>query len=207
MRGILEALLRYPSLDLFAITKSSLVRRDTDLLAKLTAAGRPVGVGFSITTLDIDLAKKMEPQAALPAERLKAMRTLAEAGITVGLMLMPVVPGLTDSDASIGAVLSAAREHGASFARENVLHLRSEPRRRFLPWLAETYPALTAEYSRTYAEGPFREEAYRQVIRERFAAWHAKLGFAPYEMTHRQARKGEQMAFSFERSNITKQSE
>lgn len=193
-RGVLEALQRYPSLDLFCLTKSSLIRRDADLFAALVKAGRPVGVGFSIPTLNEELAKKMEPQAALPRERLKAMRILADAGVNVGIMLMPVVPWLTDSEASIEAVLSAGRAHGARFARENVLHLRSDPKRRFFPWIRETFPELYDGYVRAYQASKFNIEGYSAEIGARVASLKAKHGYEEFEMSHREPRKGEQMS-------------
>jgi DNA repair photolyase len=192
-RGILEGLLRYPSLDLFCLTKSSLIRRDADLLGRLVKEGRPVGVGFSITTLDVELAKKMEPFAALPQERLKAMRILADVGVNVGLMAMPVVPGLTDSEESLDALLRAAREHGARFARANVLHLRSAPKLRFMPWLEKEFPHLARQYHSVYDYSAYHQETYREDIRDRFEGLKAKYGFQEFEMVHRQPRRGEQL--------------
>jgi DNA repair photolyase len=192
-RGILAGLARYPSLDLFGITKSALVRRDADLLARLAAEGRRVGVGVSLTTLDEALARSMEPQAALPRERLNTMRALSDAGVDVTLMLMPVMPGLTDSDASLGAVLTAARAHGARYALANVLHLRTEPKRAFMPWLAANHPHLAGAYTQVYGHAARHGESYREAIRERVQAWRERLGFAPETSAGQGPPKGAQL--------------
>ncbi len=196
-RGILEALLRYPSLDLFCLTKSSLIRRDRDLFAQLVKSGRPVSVGFSITTLDAELARKMEPQAAAPRERLRAMRMLADAGVTVGIMAMPVVPLLTDREEDLDALLGAAREHGASFAVGGALHLRTEPKKRFLPWIDETFPEYARQFHSVYDYSAYHTEAYREEIRARIDALKRKHGFPETSADARPARKGEQLQMPF----------
>src|SRR5438445_195976 len=80
-----------------AITKSALVARDADLFAELARHGA-AHVMLSITTLDPELARRMEPRAARPGRKLAAMRTLADAGVPVGVLLGPVIPGLTDAE-------------------------------------------------------------------------------------------------------------
>jgi DNA repair photolyase len=192
-RGILEALLRFPSLELFCLTKSSLIRRDADLFRRLVESERPVAVGFSITSLDVELSKKMEPQAALPQERLKTMRLLSNAGVEVGVMVMPVVPMLTDSDEQLDALIGAARDHGATFIYAGALHLRSAPKERFMPWVEETFPDLAPEFRRIYGSSAYHGEAYQHELRERVARLKAKHGFKEREHVSRQLRKGEQL--------------
>ncbi len=192
-RSILKALRYFPSLDLFALTKSSLIRRDADILAGLVAAGRPVSVGFSVTTLDAKLAKKMEPQAASPKERLRAMKILSDAGVYVGLMVMPIIPRLTDTDEQLGSLLEQGRAHGARFAHANVLHLRHEPKRRFMPWLAEEFPELVQEYSAVYGETAYHHETYRQAVHERFERLKLRYGYDPIEPPRPPRRNFEQL--------------
>jgi DNA repair photolyase len=196
-RGILEALGRYPSLDLFCLTKSSLIRRDADVFGKLIQQGNPVGVGFSITTLDAGLARKMEPQAAQPRERFKAMRVLADVGVNVGLMLMPIVPFLTDSEENLDALLGEARASGAQFAHSGALHLRTAPKAYFMPWLEHTFPHLAKEYHRVYDRSAYQETGYQDEIRRRVDALKQKHGFPAlekeYDAVRRQPRKGEQI--------------
>lgn len=191
-RGILDGLQRYPSLDLFCLTKSSLIRRDADLLGQLVREGRHVAVGFSITTLDAGLSKKMEPQAALPQERLKAMRLLADAGVEVGLMAMPVVPLLTDSEDQLDALFAAARAHGARFVYGGALHLRKDPKRRFLPWIDSEFPHLAREFHKVYDYAAHHTEAYRAEVHARVDALRIKHGFPG--RTDRFHRRGEQLS-------------
>ncbi|MEO0417140.1 MAG: radical SAM protein, partial [Verrucomicrobiota bacterium] len=95
------------------ITKNALVTRDIDILQRL-AHYQAVSVTLSLTSLDTELAGKLEPRASRPASRLKAIRTLRDAGIPVGISLAPVIPGLNDHE--IPAILQAARESGAEYA-------------------------------------------------------------------------------------------
>ncbi|HEX7380209.1 MAG TPA: radical SAM protein, partial [Pirellulales bacterium] len=91
------------------ITKNALVRRDLDLLASL-AERRLAHVFLSVTTLDAELARRMEPRTSPPAMKLAAMKALSEAGVPVGVMVAPVVPGLTDHE--MAGILAAARDAG-----------------------------------------------------------------------------------------------
>lgn len=119
------------------VTKSSLVVRDTDLLRAL-AEQRLVHVGVSVTTLDAELARRMEPRAATPARRLQAIRALSQAGVPVAVMLAPVIPGLNDEE--IPAILDAAREAGARSASYVLLRLPAPVDALFESWLARHYP-------------------------------------------------------------------
>ncbi len=135
-RGCLEVMLeaRQP---LGIITKNSLVTRDLDLLAPL-AAQNLVHVHLSITTLDAELARTMEPRTATPQAKLLAIRELSAAGVPVGVMVAPIIPGLNDQH--IPAVLEAAREAGASSASYVLLRLPLAVRPIFEEWLARNYP-------------------------------------------------------------------
>jgi DNA repair photolyase len=119
------------------ITKNHLVTRDTDVLSEL-AQINAVRVFVSLTTLDDDLANKMEPRTARPAQKLRAIRQLREAGIPVGVMMGPIVPGLTDSE--IDAVLKNAAEAGAQTAHYTMLRLPYGVKNLFQTWVKEHYP-------------------------------------------------------------------
>lgn len=119
------------------ITKSALVARDSDLFAAL-AEHRAAHVLCSITTLDGELARRLEPRAATPERRLDAIRTLTRAGVPVGVMVAPVIPGLNDSE--IPRILAAAAEAGASGAGWVLLRLAAPLDRLFDEWLATHYP-------------------------------------------------------------------
>ncbi|MBV8619250.1 MAG: PA0069 family radical SAM protein [Curvibacter sp.] len=118
------------------ITKSSLVERDIDLLAPLAEQGL-VAVYLTITTLDATLARRLEPRAASPARRLRTLRTLAEAGIPVGVSVAPQIPFLNED---MEQVLTAAAEAGARSAFYTVLRLPWELRQVFGDWLQAHYP-------------------------------------------------------------------
>jgi DNA repair photolyase len=119
------------------ITKSALVTRDLDLLAEL-AAHRAASVSLSITTLDAEIARRMEPRASHPRERLRALRELSRAGVPCGVMMAPVVPALTDHE--VPDLLSAAAEAGASWARYIVLRLPGAVAGLFEEWLERCFP-------------------------------------------------------------------
>lgn len=124
------------------ITKNALVTRDVDVLKEL-AAHRAVHVALSVTTLDRDLARAMEPRTSTPEARLRAIGELSAAGIPTMVMIGPVIPGLNDSE--IPAILKAAREAGASRASYVLLRLPSTVREVFLDWLHRERPNHAAK--------------------------------------------------------------
>lgn len=124
------------------VTKSALVERDLDLLAPLAEQGL-VHAFVSITTLDKELARKLEPRAATPQRRLEVIRNLSEAGIPTGVMVAPVIPALTDKD--LEQILEAAAKAGARSAGYVFLRLPHELKALFRQWL-ETHCPLKAEH-------------------------------------------------------------
>ncbi|MCB9720969.1 MAG: PA0069 family radical SAM protein [Candidatus Omnitrophica bacterium] len=123
------------------ITKNRLVVRDLDILKELNAF-RCVKVYLSITTLDPQLANLMEPRASTPADRLRAVHELSRAGIPVGVMLAPVIPGLTDEE--IPAILEASAQAGAASARLIMVRLPYSVKDLFTAWLERHYPDRTS---------------------------------------------------------------
>jgi DNA repair photolyase len=119
------------------VTKNNLVTRDLDLLAELASCQAAVAY-ISLTTLDTELRKILEPRTSPPAARLAAMAALAEAGIPVGVLVAPVIPGLTDHE--IPAVLAAAAAAGASFAAHSLLRLPYAVAPLFEDWLTRHLP-------------------------------------------------------------------
>ncbi|MGB5132175.1 MAG: PA0069 family radical SAM protein [Steroidobacteraceae bacterium] len=119
------------------VTKSALVLRDLDLLRRL-AAERLTRVLVSVTTLDDELKRRMEPRAASPAARLATVRRLSEAGIPTGVMFAPVIPAINDHE--LEAVVAAAAEAGAATAGYLLLRLPGEVRDLFYEWLETHYP-------------------------------------------------------------------
>ena len=119
------------------ITKNALVTRDIDILSEL-AADQAASVSLSITTLDPQLHRRMEPRASHPQQRLKAVEALSKAGIPVGVNVAPIIPGLTDHE--IPAILAAARDAGARSAGQIVLRLPRNVKQLFATWLEHHYP-------------------------------------------------------------------
>ena len=140
MRGVLEVLreARHP---VSIVTKGALVERDADILGPMGRAGLAC-VGVSLTTLDRGLARRMEPRAAAPEIRLRAIRRLAQAGCPVFACVAPVIPAL--NDAGIEAILAAARDAGATHAAYTVLRLPREVAGLFREWLEEIFPDRAA---------------------------------------------------------------
>lgn len=135
-RRCLEVLLEFRN-PAGIITKNYLVTRDLDLLRGL-AAFQGVRVCISVTTLDPHLTQVMEPRASLPAHRLAAIRELAAAGVSVGAMVAPIIPGLTDHE--IPAIVSAAAQAGAQFAGYVILRLPFGQKDLFMNWLERHFP-------------------------------------------------------------------
>ena len=123
------------------VTKSAMIERDIDLIAPM-AAKHMARVALSITTLDRELARRMEPRAAAPQRRLEAVRRLADAGIPVGVMTAPIIPQLNDRD--LEAILEAAAAHGATSAGWVMLRLPLEVAPLFREWLEAHYPLRAA---------------------------------------------------------------
>lgn len=135
-RGCLEVLEDFRNPVSF-ITKNHLVTRDIDILSRM-AALNIVSVNMSVTTLDRDLARRMEPRASTPSMRIKAIEQLSKAGIPVNVMIGPVVPGLTEHE--IPAILQAAAESGATSAGYTMLRLPYGVKDLFQAWLHEHFP-------------------------------------------------------------------
>lgn len=136
MRQILEVLEQYQH-PVAIVTKSAMVMRDQDILARMAEKGL-AKVAFSITTMDAKLARTMEPRAATPTRRLEAMRSLADAGIPVSGMVAPVIPGLNDHE--MERILDSIRAMGAMEAGYILLRLPLEVSPIFKEWLLRHYP-------------------------------------------------------------------
>ncbi len=135
-RGLLEVMQRF-SQPFSIITKSNLITRDVDILGPM-GRDRLASAFVSITTLDRDLARTMEPRAATPARRLDAVKRLADAGVPVGIGFAPVIPGLNDHE--MESVLEAAAKAGATTAMYVTLRLPLEIKDLFREWLADARP-------------------------------------------------------------------
>ena len=139
-RSILEVLAEHGH-PFTIVTKSALVERDIDIIAPM-AARRMARVYLSVTTLDRELARRMEPRAAAPGRRLQAMKVLSDAGIPVGVMVAPLIPQVNDRD--LEAILEASARHGATSAGWVLIRLPLEVAPLFRAWLDAHYPLRAA---------------------------------------------------------------
>jgi DNA repair photolyase len=144
-------------------TKGVLVKRDADLLGRLSEIAE-VSVNFSIGTVDEEVWKLTEPGAPSPQARLDAMQHLVENGINAGVMMAPLLPGISDHEENIAAVAEAAHNHGAQFLGSNVLFLKPGSKEWFMPMLRETYPHLEQAYAKLYRKTYAPEEYTRSVL-------------------------------------------
>jgi len=135
-RGCMEVLARFLN-PVTVVTKNHLVTRDIDHLQRLSHH-RAGAVLLSITTLDRELAMKLEPRASTPEFRLRAVKELNDAGIPAGVSVAPIIPGLNDHE--IPAILEAAADHGAPFAVYSILRLPRNMPDLFQAWLERHYP-------------------------------------------------------------------
>ena len=136
-----------------------------------------VTVNFTVTTIDADLARILEPRAPRPDLRLGALRELRAAGIRTGVICAPVLPGITDAPRQLEAVVRAAAEAGASYIYGNPLFLKPCSAAVFLPFLKENFPRLVPEYEARFKDRAFLPAPYRKRISELFASLRVKYGF------------------------------
>ena len=190
-RSILEVLLEHGH-PVGIVTKGSLVLRDIDLLAAM-AARRLATVMISITTLDRSLARRMEPRAASPERRLGTLRALSEAGIPVGVLSSPMIPGL--NDAELERILEAAASAGARTAGYVILRLPHELQSIFAEWLEAHYPMRAAHvlnlvretrggklYDSEFGQRMKGTGPYADLLRRRFETACRRLGLSRNRM-------------------------
>ena len=162
-RGILEVFARHHGFELGIVTKSNLVSRDRELLQQVAVANK-LSVHITITTLNTDLARILEPRAPRPDLRLDAVRALSQAGLRVGVSCSPVVPGITDSPKDLEAVIRAAADAGADYVFANPLFLKPCSAAIFLPFLEQNFPHLAATYRQRYQDRAFLAPAYAKRL-------------------------------------------
>ena len=128
------------------ITKGPMIVRDKDILADLAADGR-CGVYISVPTVDEDAWRMLEPGTAPPLQRLRAVRELVDAGVRAGVLMNPIVPGITSKPALLERTMKAIADHGARFVGCNVMFLDGGTRDHFMRWLAQEFPELVDGYA------------------------------------------------------------
>ena len=149
-RGIVEVLVERGN-PFSILTKSTLALRDIDLFAD-AARHTDVTVSFSIGTLDVDVWRQTEPGTPHPMRRVEAIARLSEAGVPTGVLVAPIIPGLSDRPEQVAQVEEAGRAAGAGAVYTIPLHLRPGVREHFMEWLADTHPQLTGTYEELYRD-------------------------------------------------------
>jgi len=162
-RAILEEFARHRGFELSIVTKSNLIVRDLELL-KVVAKTNRLSVHITVTTLDVELARILEPRAPRPDLRIDAVRTLSQAGLRVGVSCSPVVPGITDSPKDLEAVIRATAEAGGDYVFANPLFLKPCSAAVFLPFLEQNFPHLAENYRKRYQDRAFLPPAYAKRL-------------------------------------------
>jgi DNA repair photolyase len=182
-RSVLETLAGFRGLEIWITTKSPLVARDAVLLRALAERHR-LSVCISLITLDPALLRRLEPRSPLPHARLRALRALAEAQVPAGVLIAPIIPGLTDRWGTLGALMAAAKEAGARFAVGSALRLAPVARDGFLPVLEREFPHLAARYRRRYAGRHSAGRDYLAALDRRLRTLQAIHGFAVHSLRY-----------------------
>jgi DNA repair photolyase len=165
MRQILAALRDFAN-PFSILTKGTLILRDLDLLrqaAEVTDVGLSLSVGF----VDERLWRSVEPGTPSPARRLDAVRTLTDAGFSVGVLVAPILPGLTDTAEQIEATVAAVARAGAVSAVPLPLHLRPGAREWYLGWLRRYAPELLPRYRELFRDGSYSPAGYQREVTAR----------------------------------------
>jgi DNA repair photolyase len=174
-RAILEELALHSGLEIGIVTKSNLVTRDVEILRRVGEHNR-IFVNMTVTTVDAELARKLEPRAPRPDLRLEAVRQLNLAGVDTGVICAPVLPEITDRARELEALVKAASEVGAKFIFANPLFLKPCSAAVFLPFLEEHFPDLVQLYRTRYADRSFLPKGYGQRLSQLIAALRQKYG-------------------------------
>jgi DNA repair photolyase len=177
-RGMLRVLASVGGLDLSITTKSALILRDLDLLTAINQRSR-LSVNFSLITVNRKLQRMLEPRAPRPALRLRALSELSAAGIHCNLLMMPMIPGLTDEPSAIESVIRAGRRVGAAAIWWRSLFLKPAAARRFIPFIRENYPNASERINLFYERATYAPTAYDEHLRGIFDRLRRKYSFDP----------------------------
>jgi DNA repair photolyase len=175
-RAVLERLAKCEGLSVGIISKSPLIARDRDVLLRVQK-NNDLQIHVSLITLDAKLARQLEARSPIPAARLRALKKLTDAGINAGLIVAPVLPGITDGLAHLDRLFAAARSAGARFVHAGALRLYAPIRDRFMPILAEHFPELVQRYEQAYKGKGYAPREYANALARRVRTLHKKHGF------------------------------
>ncbi|MGI9102811.1 MAG: SPL family radical SAM protein [Terriglobales bacterium] len=187
-RTILEVFAKQSGLDIGIVTKSDLVLRDVELLREI-GRHNELFVNLTITTLNADLARILEPRAPRPELRLQAVQKLNQQGVPAGVICAPVVPGITDAARDLDGLVKATKEAGGKYIFANPLFLKPCSAAIFLPWLQKEFPQLVEGYRQRYENKAFLSTAYRKRISQLMARLRQKHGIGTQRERDRQERE------------------
>jgi DNA repair photolyase len=156
------------------VTKGPMIVRDKDVLADLSKRAG-CSVYISVPCVDEDVWRKLEPGTAHPMQRLRAVRELVDAGVRAGVLMNPIVPGLSSRPALLERTMKAIADHGARFVGSNVMFLEGGTRDHFMRWLEDEYPHLVDGYKQLYA-GKYAPSAYRKEVQSVIGDLRKKYG-------------------------------
>ena len=174
-RAVLERLARERGFSIGIITKSPLITRDIPLLREIQNR-HDLQVHISLISTDVRLIKLFEARSPMPHARLRALDRLNSAGVNAGVIVAPVLPGITDTEPCLDALLAATRKAGGKFAHYGPLRLYAAVRAVFLPVVDEHFPTLARRYRAAYSDAGFVPETYRKALSARFHRLAAKHG-------------------------------
>ncbi len=174
-RGILQEFSLHQGLQIGIVTKSTLVVRDVDLLREVAESNK-LFVNVTITTLNANLARILEPRAPRPDLRLEALRKLNQAGVPAGVICAPVLPGITDSPRDLEALVRAVAEAGGKYVFANSLFLKPCSAAVFLPFLEKEFPHLVKSYGERFKDRAFLSASYRKRLSQLMARLRQKYG-------------------------------
>jgi DNA repair photolyase len=180
-RSVLEVLARQTGLRIGLVTKSTLIERDIDLLQAI-AARNVLTLHITITTTDARLARTLEPRAPRPDLRFRTVDRLRAAGLTVGVLCSPLLPGITDNGPALNLVAREAARAGASFFSAEPLFLKSCSRETFFRFIDDQFPKLKPSYVARYRDDAFVGPDYAARIRALVASITARHGLAHRSM-------------------------
>jgi DNA repair photolyase len=194
-RRMLELFAAERGLRLSITTKSDLIARDTALLCEV-AKRNVVYIHMTVTTLDARLARLLEPRAPRPDLRLAAVRTLADAGIQVGVFSSPILPGINDDAEALLALAMEAKRCGAIHFGGASLFLKPCAAKVFLPFVAKEFPELAAAYQRHFGQRAYPPESYKKRVSDRVCAAREAAGLSrrPIEYTPAEWDREEQLS-------------
>ncbi|WP_285726370.1 Rv2578c family radical SAM protein [Psychromicrobium xiongbiense] len=166
------------------LTKGTLLARDIPLLVK--ASGQvPLGLGISLALTNQELAATLEPGTPSPRARLSLISRLREAGLPCGVMAMPILPWLTDSDEALDSLFCSLAAAGATGVSAGALYLRSGTREWFMSWLASHHPELVGRYRRLYSGGSYASADYRRWLGGQVHHFRERHGLGGSAAMHR----------------------